>query len=178
MLSASESLAEDNKKFRSLSALLTYIALLADIYSNLTYSHGKVATTVLAAISGPRESETLLDLGQLYRVCIWESVLLKQQPASGAISEDNPVAGVAVAGVGPVAPDAPVVDGSVDLLTLAPAPGSTPRAPNSKALQDVVCGIPLNILPLLQGASHSAIIRDLQLTGPYHSCDQALCAPT
>ncbi|KAK4704493.1 hypothetical protein P7C70_g1715, partial [Phenoliferia sp. Uapishka_3] len=145
----SQTLADSNKQFRSLSNLLTSLAFLADIYTNLTYSHGKVATTLLSALASPAEAQTLIDIGEVYRFCLTETILIKKSSAP------TPVAA-------PTIPDVTMSDGTA--VITAPAavtevavipPTSTPptsQTSNQKAVLDIISQIPTNIVPLLQAA--------------------------
>lgn len=148
---AEDTLAECNRQFRDFSYLLTYIALLFDIYSNLVYSHGKVATLLLSALATPTESQTLSDLGEVYRVCLWENIILKKTSSTSLVDEDavpTPFESSSIANN--AAPTNPEASTSATAVSGVESPVPT-SSPNSKAVQEVVAMIPQNISPFLQG---------------------------
>jgi len=172
-LAAPETIEERNKQFKSLSHLLTTIAFLADIYGSVTYAHGKVATVVLTALAAPAEAQTIADIGEVYRWCLSETILLKRTKAAPPLAE-QPTEATMVDGAG-VADAPPAVDVALTDTGAKPAP-----SPNQKAVSEVISQIPLNLVPLLQCQfSMLAIsVKAFALTLFTCSRHQALCPPT
>ncbi|KAM0754248.1 hypothetical protein T439DRAFT_311132 [Meredithblackwellia eburnea MCA 4105] len=148
-----ESLDSQNKLFRPLTNLLTMLAFLSDMYGNLSYSHGRVATSVLIALAQPSEAQTLSDIGQVYRFCLAEQIGLKKLGVAKSTTgmSSTPAIGV----VSPVIPGDLGVERSSEESAKgkgkeAETAGAAPT--NHKAVLDVVSQIPLNIVPLLQAA--------------------------
>lgn len=175
MLSAVENFEETSKQFRSLTNLLTTLGFLADIYMNLTYSHGKIATTLLTALAAPVEAQTLVDIGEVYRFCLAETILIKKPRSSAA--EPATIETEVTMSDGTATPSAKPVN-AVD----APAKSPAPQTPNQKAVLDVVSQIPTNIVPLLQGAPPASRKPARMLTRAHYqppsSCSFTAAAPT
>lgn len=130
---------------------MSHIALLSDIYSNLTYNHGKIATAVLSVLAVPAEAETILQIGDLYRSCTWECILLKKAIATIATTTTSatvPPIDIDAVESGASVSETLVAEDKEKVLIVTPTP-----SPNSKALLDVVSNIPGNIIPFLQGMS-------------------------
>lgn len=134
---APETVEEKNRSFRSLSELLTFIALLGDVYSNLSYAHGRVASTVLLALCNPTETEILLNLGDVYRFSVWEALMLNKIQAPARVAETD---GVTVAG-------SEVKD---VLETISTVSVASSHAPNVKSLHEIITSLPLHIVPFFQ----------------------------
>ena len=118
-----------------------------DIYQNLSYSHGKVATTLLTALAAPAEEQTLADIGEVYRFCLAETILIKKPFNVTLVPSPAPAAD---------ATEVTMSDGTVAAPSgeadAAVAKATTPTVgPNQKAVLDVISQIPTNIVPLLQG---------------------------
>lgn len=156
---AEETLEEQNQRFRDLTILLSLVALLSDIYGNLTYAHGKASTSVLAVFSTPEEATTLSQIGQLHRTCIWENILIKKLTPTSATStmppgaEGSGPAAASTSGAAAEGGPASTMDSSVAATTEG-APESTTKdkepkpSPNLKSVQDLLASFPLNIMPV------------------------------
>lgn len=145
---ATETLDVENAKFRGLCSVLTYIALLSDVYGNLSYAHGKVATAILATLAVPEEKETIVQLGALYRTCLWESIVLKKKAPAA-------VTGTQAKEVGTEGEATPAVAGEAGAVATPAATSEgakSPLAANTKAVDDLLSNIPLTIIPVFQGA--------------------------
>lgn len=147
---------EQNQRFRDLTILLSIVALLSDIYGNLTYAHGKASTSVLAVFSTPEEAKTLSQIGQLHRTCLWENILIKKlAPTSatlttppGAESSATPAAApVAGSSTGGQAAEPSTEDKPEQSSSGADKEKEKP-SPNRKAVQDLLASFPLNIVPV------------------------------
>ena len=152
-----ETVEAENAKFRDVTVLLSYVALLSDLYANLTYAHGKTATAVLAVLATAENVEVLGQVGQLYRSCTWETITLKGKlpgaptdlaSALTKLAEGVPPSGLALteAPAAAAGPDATSASGPT------PAPSSPAKSINFKSVEDVITNIPLNITPFLQAA--------------------------
>ena len=130
-VTASDKLDEDNKKFRSLASVLTYVALLSDIYANLSYTHGRLASTVLSALcERPADVDILNDLGKMFRWGTWEGQLLEKMQSKPVIVDAEKLASA----------------GGAIKETMAPSI----YAANIKSMFDVVSSIPVHVIPFYQ----------------------------
>lgn len=147
---AKDNVNEQNARFSQVTVLLSHIALLSDIYSNLTYTHNKSTTAVLAVFASPSAAETLSQIGQLYRVASWESVLLKRlsPPATAAKPTPTPEAAATAPDVASTSAAAPVEGSSPPVAASAAV---SPPTPNLKTVLEVVGQFPMNIMPILNG---------------------------
>lgn len=142
---AVENYERANGRFRALGHLLSYIALLSDIYGSLTYNHGRIATSVLVVLAQPTEAAILLKMGQFWRACLWESTESKEsvlaaitKPTLTSVTDKTEVPQVAAL----TGPDSEVLAaGSVGL----------PDSYNFKALLGVIWAIPANCTTFFQG---------------------------
>lgn len=155
---ATETLDVENTKFRGLCGVLTYIALLSDVYGNLSYAHGKVATAILATLAVPEEKETIVQLGTLYRTCLWETIVLKKKAPTAVTGSETKEAGAAGAAT-PAVVGEPAVGGAGAAAT-PEGTAATPLAANTKAVDDLLTNIPLTIIPVFQGAFFSPLLAE------------------
>jgi hypothetical protein len=85
---AEEALVDGNKTFRSLVTLQSVVSLLENVFPNIGYSQSRgVVTAVLQALNGEEGTATLIELGCLGRVCVWENALLKKSLHSDVAEE-------------------------------------------------------------------------------------------
>ena len=111
--------------------MLTYTALLSDVYANLSYTHGRLASTVLLALTEqPATLQTLVDLGRIFRFGTWEGQLLEKM-LSKPVAEKLASAGGAIQ------------------ETKTPSI----HAANIKSMFDVVSSIPIHVIPFFQCTS-------------------------
>lgn len=141
-ITAPETMEEHNTMFRVLSSLLSYTGLLSDVYANLSYTHGRLASTVLLALCNPAETEILLQLGELYRFSVWESLLLNK--VSSPTKAATPVAATGIDATSSTAVELASKD---EISTISAA---SAHAPNVKSLHDVISSIPVHVTPFLQ----------------------------
>jgi E3 ubiquitin-protein ligase HUWE1 len=66
-----------NQMFRGLVTLNIRSTLLSDIFSNVSYSHGRVTTLLLDILLGSSSGGVVPELGTLHRLGIWEDIALK-----------------------------------------------------------------------------------------------------
>jgi E3 ubiquitin-protein ligase HUWE1 len=124
------------------------------MYSSLTYTHGKTATSVLSVFAAPAEADTLAQIGQLHRACVWENILLKKmKPSTGsgtpvASTESGPASG----GEGVVEVPGALSSAEGTSSAAQDANSTASSSPNFKAVQEVVTNFPLNIVPVFQAA--------------------------
>lgn len=139
VVAAPDTLKEHNEQFRSLSGLLTYTALLSDVYANLSYTHGRLASTVLIALAErPADVETLVELGRLFRFGTWEGQLVEKMQSKPVIVDAEKLASA----------------GGAIKDTAAP----NPHAANIKSMFDVVSSIPIHVIPFFQCTYDRSII--------------------
>ncbi|GAA5961735.1 hypothetical protein JCM21900_000844 [Sporobolomyces salmonicolor] len=154
-----EELAEQQACFRSLTVLLSHILLLSDVYINLTYAHGKVATSILQVWTTPGQSHILERIGQVYRACTWENVTIRptsfwtgeaSKASTDQIAKEGAEAPAAATEVAAVAQDVQQAKAAEKAAVDAISTPATPDLPNIKLVQDVVQTFTKNTMPLLQ----------------------------
>ncbi|GAA5942817.1 hypothetical protein JCM10213_002959 [Rhodosporidiobolus nylandii] len=155
---SAEDLAAQQKRFRDLSFLLSHIALLSDVFINLTYAHGKAATAILSVFTAPGMENILEKIGQVYRACIWENVSIRPTSfwtGDATKSATEQIAKEAPAAVAPTPAAAAQQEqqqekaaekAAVEVIS-TPA---TPDSPNIKLVQDVIQAFTKSMLPLMQ----------------------------
>ncbi|GAA5889291.1 hypothetical protein JCM6882_000697 [Rhodosporidiobolus microsporus] len=155
---SAEDLEAQAKRFRSLSILLSHIALLSDVFINLTYAHGKAATGILGVFVKPDQAEILEKIGQVYRACTWENVTIRptsfwtgdatksatEQIAKDASAEEAPTP--AAAAQQERQQEQAADKAAVEVIS-TPA---TPDSPNIKLVQDVLQSFTKSTLPFMQ----------------------------
>lgn len=85
--------AQANGQYRRLVYLNNMLGLLSNIFFSSSFAHGKVATGLLSAFKVTEGDDTLLQLGQLQRLCIWETCLVdptqKDGPQTTGVSSEE-----------------------------------------------------------------------------------------
>ncbi|KAI7822225.1 hypothetical protein BC939DRAFT_194256 [Gamsiella multidivaricata] len=69
---------QGNKTIRSLISLYGLSGLMSDMFCAPTFSHGRNSASVLSAFIAARGDEALAGLGQLHRMCVWESIVINR----------------------------------------------------------------------------------------------------
>ncbi|GAA5823738.1 hypothetical protein JCM11251_003273 [Rhodosporidiobolus azoricus] len=153
-----EALEAQSKRFRSLTILLSHIALLSDVFINLTYAHGKAATAILSSFTKPEHADLLEKIGRVYRACTWENVTIRPtsfwtgdatKSATEQIARDAPEAEAptpAAAAQQERQQEQAADKAAVEVIS-TPA---TPDSPNIKLVQDVLQSFTKSTLPLMQ----------------------------
>lgn len=147
------------KRFRDLTILLTHVSLLSDVFTNLSYAHGKSATAILQVFTVKgSQGEILERIGRVYRACLWENVSIRPTSfwtgeASKAATEQ--LAKDAPEGAAPTAAVAAARERQQEQAAEAAArevisTPATPDSPNIKLVQDVVQAFTRMTLPLYQ----------------------------
>ncbi|KAG0205736.1 hypothetical protein BGX28_002703 [Mortierella sp. GBA30] len=148
-------IAEGNQILRSLVSLHALSGLLSDMYCAPAFSHGRNSASVLSAFVSAQGDMALTGLGQLHRVCVWESVTLKRALQKGW-NDPNPKAkkSLSLALIPGTVDDNVEETESDDKASGAAAPAVdmySPTAINTKYLKFVLTQIPHYISPMYQG---------------------------
>lgn len=153
-------LDEANTTFRRLIALHGRVALLADMYRGVGFSHARIATSFLQLLNLEDSAQLLIDLGKLHRACVWENILIKTAIPAAVVSVNDGQHGggpsvargqmQTVAGV----PDDVLQDintGLTDSRSLNLTTDDTVRTRNGKALKYLISQMPASLTPFFQG---------------------------
>lgn len=188
-LEAGPELEAANVTFRRLICLHGRVALLADLYRGVGFSHSKVATGFLQILNTPEETQVLLDLGRLHRACVWENILIKSAIPEAVVSihggtkgggteiargQTQTVAGVPedvledinaglfVAGDDKKDGSAKVGEAAAKSTDAAAGPSAEPvKTRNGKAFKYLISQLPASLTPFFQGASGRCASSDL-----------------
>ncbi|KAI8349558.1 hypothetical protein B0O80DRAFT_501281 [Mortierella sp. GBAus27b] len=146
---------QGNKTLRSLISLYGLSGLISDMFCAPAFSHGRNSASVLQAFVAAQGDKALAGLGQLHRMCVWESIAMKrvlQKSWSDPSSKPKkPLNAMATPGT---------VDFNVEELgrdekdTSASSPAMDPFNPatiNTKYFNFVLTQTPHCISPLYQG---------------------------
>ncbi|KAF9960631.1 hypothetical protein BGZ70_008530 [Mortierella alpina] len=161
--SSDEDVARGNSILRSLISLTGLSGLMSDMYCAPAFSHGRNSSSVLAAFVSAHGDEALAGLGQLHRMCVWETLLLKRalqknwdDPHSKAKKLSTTVS---IPGVADERTDAPAGE---DKETAASTPAfdiHSPAAINTKYFKFVLTQIPHYIAPMYHGITKMLFTR-------------------
>ncbi|KAF9935205.1 hypothetical protein FBU30_006290 [Linnemannia zychae] len=149
-----EAVARGNNLLRSLISLHAFSGLLSDMYCAPTFSHGRNSAAVLAAFVSAQGDEALSGLGQLHRVCVWESIAMKR--ILGKDWNDPNLKGkrththVPMPGTVDENVEEPTDDKEMTAAT-SPVDIYSPTVINTKFLRFVLTQIPQYITPMYQG---------------------------
>lgn len=179
-LEAGPELEAANVTFRRLICLHGRVALLADMYRGVGFSHSKVATGFLQILNTPEETQVLLDLGRLHQACVWENILIKSAIPDAVVSihggtkgggpeiargQTQTVAGVpedvledinaGLVVAGEEKKDSPAQIGDavtkpLDATTSGP-PAEPMKTRNGKAFKYLISQLPASLTPFFQG---------------------------
>ncbi|KAF9353291.1 hypothetical protein BGX26_008924 [Mortierella sp. AD094] len=96
--SSEAEIEQGNRTLRSLISLYGLSGLLSDMFCAPAFSHGRNSASVLAAFVDAEGDKALSGLGQLHRMCVWETVAMKRvlqknwsDPNPKAKKPQNPV---------------------------------------------------------------------------------------
>ncbi|KAG0309262.1 hypothetical protein BGZ98_004111 [Dissophora globulifera] len=160
--STQSEIEQGNKTIRSLITLYGLSGLLSDMFCAPTFSHGRNSAAVLSAFISAKGVMALEQLGQLHRICVWESIKMKRvlqknwsdpNPRSKKPSTTAPVPGTIDFNIEEIAKD--------DKETNASSPIADPYNPttiNTKYFNFVLTQTPHCLTPMYQG--DSGIIAD------------------
>lgn len=159
---AEEQLLDANLKFRKLIALHTRVTLLADMFSSVTYTHGRSSLSMLSGLTDA--SDILPDLGALHRACIWENIVLKSALSARGVSISRTNQGFSSDGISMPSQAAdlsneadmgPSLPESEQCLEEAKSKEGVkkdgPQERNAKALKHIATQIPTSLTPFFQG---------------------------
>ncbi|KAG0034694.1 hypothetical protein BGZ82_005652, partial [Podila clonocystis] len=162
--SLSESdVAQGNAILSSLISLHALSGLLSDMYCAPAFSHGRNSASVLSAFVTAQGDKALSGLGQLHRMCLWESIVMKRIFQKGW-NDPNPKAKKLLNN--PLIPG--TVDDNIDEASTGDKDMSTqvpeidmysPTAVNTKYFKFVLTQIPHYLTPMYQGITKMLIIR-------------------
>ncbi|KAF9186277.1 hypothetical protein BGZ51_006019 [Haplosporangium sp. Z 767] len=143
-------LEEGNRILRTLVSLHALSGLLSDMYCAPAFSHGRNSASVLSAFVTAQGDKALTGLGQLHRLCVWESITMKRALGKNW-NDPNPKAKKPL--------DVALIPGTVDdniedkeTSTSSPTIDMySPIAVNTKYFKFVLTQIPHYITPMYQG---------------------------
>lgn len=164
---ADSDIAAVNKNYRQLLTLHLRVNLLASVYSTAGYTHGRPANGIITIIGTGTGPATLEDLAEMYRVFLWEGIVLKGADPAKQLTIDG--THVSLGSATPVidAPNetTPATDAgpSAKVAGAAAAGGDTMASPsiqeeNAKAIRSTVLNLAKVTTPLFQGAFGTALI--------------------
>ena len=143
-----------NQKYRRLLTLHLRINLLSQVYSTAGYTHGRPTNAVLQIIGTGNGLSTIEDLAEMYRVFLWEGVVLKGDDPSKQLTIEG--AHVSLANGTPNASNAALLtNNSSKPGTSSPEPRAKLAAcikeENTRAIRTVVQNLSKVTTPLFQG---------------------------
>ncbi|KAF9362900.1 hypothetical protein BGX34_005286 [Mortierella sp. NVP85] len=153
--SSNAQVEQGNTTLRSLISLYGLSGLISDMFCAPAFSHGRNAASVLQAFVAAQGDKALIGLGQLHRMCVWESIAMKRvlQKNWGdpSAKPKKPVSTTPIPGT----IDFNIEElGSDDKDANAPTPATDPYNPvtiNTKYFNFVLTQTPHCITPLYQG---------------------------
>ncbi|KAF9293048.1 hypothetical protein BGZ74_011879, partial [Mortierella antarctica] len=155
--------AQGNTILSSLISLHALSGLLSDMYCAPAFSHGRNSASVLSAFVTAQGDKALSGLGQLHRMCLWESIVMKRILQKGW-NDPNPKAKKLLSN--PLIPG--TMDDNVDEASAGDKEMSasvpeidmySPTAVNIKYFKFVLTQIPHYLTPMYQGITKMLIIR-------------------
>ncbi|GAA6015032.1 hypothetical protein JCM10207_008710 [Rhodosporidiobolus poonsookiae] len=155
---SAEDLPAQSARFRNLTVLLSHIALLSDVFINLTYAHGKAATAILGTFTQREHAHILERIGRVYRACIRENVTIRPtsfwsgdatKSTTEQIAQDAP-AEVAPTPAAAAAQERQQEQAAEKAAVEVISTPATPDSPNIKLIQDVIQAFTKSMVPLLQ----------------------------
>jgi E3 ubiquitin-protein ligase HUWE1 len=66
-----------NRNYSQMMSLHLRVNLLAQVYSTAGYTHGRPVNSIIQIVNSSEGRATMTDLAEMYRVCLWEAVILK-----------------------------------------------------------------------------------------------------
>ncbi|KAG0255139.1 hypothetical protein BG011_005308 [Mortierella polycephala] len=165
--SSPEEIEQGNHVLRTLTILNGLTGLLSDMYCATAFSHGRNSVPVLAAFVEAQGDKALTGLGQLHRMCVWETIALKRTLHKNWIGPKSKAKGlyypstvpgvVEDDGIEPTTDDkdkGAVKDNDKEMITAVPTVDVyTPSAINTKYFKFVLSQIPHYITPMYLGIS-------------------------
>ncbi|KAF8929383.1 hypothetical protein BGZ58_008999, partial [Dissophora ornata] len=169
-----DTVSSGNAIMRNLISLHALSGLISDMFSAPAFSHGRNSASVLAAFVNAHGDKALAGLGQLHRMCVWESIVLKRalqknwnDPSPRSKKMYNPA----------------LVPGTVDdtfeefacedkeAVPISPTiDAHTPSAINTKYFKFVLTQIPHYLTPMYQGITKMLFNRrDIEAAQRAHS---------
>jgi E3 ubiquitin-protein ligase HUWE1 len=139
------------------------ITVMADVFSNAGYAHGRSAIGLLQTLmSDP--PKVIRELGALHRASIWENILFKADMVAKGMDVGSSIQGSPL-GRSPSHNSVPLPEPNVGIAAngihlgtaSTPAQSSpslnvdTPREKNAKALKHLTHGLPSALAPFFQG---------------------------
>ncbi|KAG0297593.1 hypothetical protein BGZ96_005696 [Linnemannia gamsii] len=153
--SGDEDVSRGNNLLRSLISLHAFSGLLSDMYCAPTFSHGRNSAAVLAAFVSAQGDQALAGLGQLHRVCLWESIAMKRILGKDWNDPNSKAKRAHVYAPMPGTVDENVEEPAGEDKEMAAAIPSvdmySPTVINTKFLRFVLTQIPQYITPMYQG---------------------------
>ncbi|KAI8600747.1 hypothetical protein EDD21DRAFT_306070, partial [Dissophora ornata] len=146
---------QGNKILRSLITLYGLSGLLSDMFCAPAFSHGRNSAAVLMAFVAAQGDKALAGLGQLHRMCVWESIAMRRILQKNW-SDSNPKTKKASS----AAPVPGTVDFNIEELIKEDKEANTasaiadpynPATINTKYFNFVLTQTPHSIAPMYQG---------------------------
>ena len=136
---------------------------MSDMYCAPAFSHGRNSTSVLAAFVSAHGDEALAGLGQLHRMCVWETLLLKRALQRGW-EDPSPKAKklnahISMPGVADEHTDEPAGEDKEMTASTPAIDIHSPAAINTKYFKFVLTQIPLYIAPMYHGITKMLFTR-------------------
>ena len=143
-----------NHKYRRLLTLHLRINLLSQVYSTAGYTHGRPTNTVLQIIGTVKGPSTIEDLAEMYRVFLWEGIVLKDDDPSKQLAIEGTHVSLANGTLTP-GNTTPHANSSNKLATASPEPkaklATSIKEDNARAIRTLVQNLSKVTTPLFQG---------------------------
>ncbi|SGY62078.1 BQ5605_C007g04651 [Microbotryum silenes-dioicae] len=141
----------ENERFRQLCTLLSHITLLSDTYSSLSYTHGRLATSMLSVLTTPENAIVLKQLSVVLAATQREGwylqgVLPEATDPDHAVRQTLHKAPIVTPPVGQLGTE----QASQAVLATHTSTALPSNAPNVRALKEVILAVPQSVQVTLQ----------------------------
>ncbi|KAI9099723.1 hypothetical protein DFS34DRAFT_502229 [Phlyctochytrium arcticum] len=161
----SETYIHAQKLFRALASMHGYVRLLSDVYGTPILSHARSVVAVIQLFNGDQGDELLCSLGNVYRSCVWQNILLKaavpaewyHKPDKKIVPEGNGAKQASEAAGSAAAVTPTNQDAAVEVAPNASSPVEDKlsendyRVANTQSLRTLLTQIPTILTPTMQG---------------------------
>lgn len=148
-----------NHRYRRLLTLHLRINMLSQVYSTAGYTHGRPTNAILQIVGTSKGPSTVEDLAEIYRVFLWEGVVLKGGDPSKQLTIEGTHVSLANGALSP-SNTTPFADSSNKLATSPSEPKSkmaSIKEDNTRAIRILVQNLSKVTTPLFQGTSATLI---------------------
>ncbi|KAF9958077.1 hypothetical protein BGZ70_009313 [Mortierella alpina] len=148
-------IADGNRILGALISLHALSGLLSDMFCAPAFSHGRNSASVLFAFINANGHKVLAGLGQLHRMCVWESIALRRQKqkewSDPTPKTKKPLTYDTIPGTVDDITEEPEADDKASSTSESVIDMYSPTAINTKYFKFVLTQIPHYLTPLYQG---------------------------